>query len=31
MIVTGYFNAQDLKNLPEFLLINNAAQPGEYG
>jgi 5'-nucleotidase len=28
--VTGYFNGQDLKNLLEFLLIDNAAHPGEY-
>jgi 5'-nucleotidase/UDP-sugar diphosphatase len=29
-LVTGYFNGQDLKNLLEFLLIDNAAHPGEY-
>jgi len=29
-MVTGYFNGQDLKNLLEFLLIDNAAHPGEY-
>ncbi len=29
-LVTGYFNAQDLKNLLEFLLIDNPAHPGEY-
>jgi len=29
-LVTGYFTGQDLKNLLEFLLIDNAAHPGEY-
>ena len=29
-LVTGYFNGLDLKNLLEFLLIDNAAHPGEY-
>jgi 5'-nucleotidase/UDP-sugar diphosphatase len=29
-LVTGYFNGQDLKNLLEFFLIDNAAHPGEY-
>ena len=29
-LVTGYFNGQDLKNLLEFLLVDNAAHPGEY-
>jgi 5'-nucleotidase/UDP-sugar diphosphatase len=29
-MVTGYFNGQDLKNMLEFLLIDNAAHPGEY-
>jgi len=28
-LVTGYFTGQDLKNLLEFLLIDNAAHPGE--
>jgi 5'-nucleotidase len=29
-LVTGYFTGQDLKNLLEFFLIDNAAHPGEY-
>jgi 5'-nucleotidase len=29
-MVTGYFTGQDLKNLLEFFLIDNAAHPGEY-
>jgi 5'-nucleotidase len=29
-LVTGYFTGQDLKNLLEFLLVDNAAHPGEY-
>ena len=29
-LVTGYFTGQDLKNILEFLLIDNAAHPGEY-
>jgi len=29
-LVTGYFTGKDLKNLLEFLLIDNAAHPGEY-
>jgi len=29
-LVTGYFTGHDLKNLLEFLLIDNAAHPGEY-
>ena len=29
-LVTGYFTGQDLKNLLEFLLIDNPAHPGEY-
>jgi 5'-nucleotidase len=29
-LVTGYFTGQELKNLLEFLLIDNAAHPGEY-
>jgi 5'-nucleotidase/UDP-sugar diphosphatase len=29
-MVTGYFTGRDLKNLLEFLLIDNAAHPGEY-
>jgi 5'-nucleotidase len=29
-LVTGYFTGQDLKNLLEFLLIDNLAHPGEY-
>jgi len=29
-LVTGYFTGQDLKSLLEFLLIDNAAHPGEY-
>jgi 5'-nucleotidase len=29
-LVTGYFTGRDLKSLLEFLLIDNAAHPGEY-
>jgi len=29
-LVTGYFTGQDLKNLLEFLLVDNPAHPGEY-
>jgi 5'-nucleotidase len=29
-LVTGYFTGHELKNLLEFLLIDNAAHPGEY-
>jgi 5'-nucleotidase / UDP-sugar diphosphatase len=29
-LVTGYFTGLDLKNLLEFLLIDNPAHPGEY-
>jgi 5'-nucleotidase len=29
-LVTGYFTGKDLKNMLEFLLIDNAAHPGEY-
>ncbi len=29
-LVTGYFTGKDLKNLLEFMLIDNAAHPGEY-
>ncbi|MCP2501291.1 MAG: bifunctional metallophosphatase/5'-nucleotidase [Deltaproteobacteria bacterium] len=29
-LVTGYFTGQDLKTLLEFLLVDNAAHPGEY-
>ena len=29
-LVTGYFTGKDLKSLLEFLLIDNAAHPGEY-
>lgn len=29
-LVTGYFTGQDLKNVLEFLLIDNPAHPGEY-
>jgi 5'-nucleotidase / UDP-sugar diphosphatase len=29
-LVTGYFTGQDLKNLVEFLLVDNPAHPGEY-
>jgi 5'-nucleotidase len=29
-LVTGYFTGQELKNLLEFLLIDNPAHPGEY-
>jgi 5'-nucleotidase/UDP-sugar diphosphatase len=29
-LVTGWFTGQDLKNVLEFLLIDNAAHPGEY-
>jgi len=29
-LVTGYFTGQDLKNMLEFLLIDNPAHPGEY-
>lgn len=29
-LVTGYFTGKDLKNLLEFLLIDNTAHPGEY-
>jgi len=29
-LVTGYFTGKDLKNLLEFLLIDNPAHPGEY-
>jgi len=29
-LVTGYFTGKDLKNLLEFLLVDNAAHPGEY-
>jgi 5'-nucleotidase len=29
-LVTGYFTGQELKNLLEFLLVDNPAHPGEY-
>ena len=29
-LVTGYFNGRELKNMLEFLLIDNPAHPGEY-
>lgn len=29
-LVTGYFTGHDLKNLLEFLLVDNPAHPGEY-
>jgi 5'-nucleotidase len=29
-LVTGYFTGRDLKTILEFLLIDNAAHPGEY-
>jgi len=29
-LVTGYFTGRDLKNLLEFLLVDNPAHPGEY-
>ena len=29
-LVTGYFNGLELKNLLEFLLVDNPAHPGEY-
>ena len=29
-LVTGYFTGQELKNILEFLLIDNPAHPGEY-
>ena len=29
-LVTGYFNGRELKNLLEFLLVDNPAHPGEY-
>jgi 5'-nucleotidase len=29
-LVTGYFTGQDLKNLLEFLLVDNPTHPGEY-
>ena len=29
-LVTGYFNGQELKNMLEFLLVDNPAHPGEY-
>jgi 5'-nucleotidase len=28
--VTGYFTGQELKNILEFLLVDNPAHPGEY-
>ena len=28
--MTGYFTGQELKNLLEFLLVDNPAHPGEY-
>jgi 5'-nucleotidase len=29
-LVTGYFNGVELKNILEFLLVDNSAHPGEY-
>ena len=29
-LVTGYFTGQELKNMLEFLLVDNPAHPGEY-
>ena len=29
-LVTGYFTGQELKNVLEFLLVDNPAHPGEY-
>jgi 5'-nucleotidase len=29
-LVTGYFTGQELKNILEFLLVDNPAHPGEY-
>jgi len=29
-LVTGYFTGHDLKNMLEFLLVDNPAHPGEY-
>jgi 5'-nucleotidase len=29
-LVTGYFTGQDLKNLVEFLLVDNPTHPGEF-
>ena len=29
-LVTGYFNGQELKNILEFLLVDNPTHPGEY-
>src|ERR1039457_5478281 len=29
-LVTGYFTGQELKNLLEFFLVDNATHPGEY-
>ena len=29
-LVTGYFTGQELKNILEFFLVDNAAHPGEY-
>ncbi|MCY2965628.1 MAG: bifunctional UDP-sugar hydrolase/5'-nucleotidase [Planctomycetota bacterium] len=29
-LVTGYFTGQELKNMLEFMLIDNPAHPGEY-
>jgi len=29
-LVTGYFTGQELKNLLEFMLVDNPAHPGEY-
>jgi len=29
-LVTGYFTGQELRNLLEFLLVDNPAHPGEY-
>jgi 5'-nucleotidase len=29
-LVTGYFNGQDLKNLLEYMLVDNPTHPGEF-
>lgn len=29
-LVTGYFTGQEIKNILEFLLVDNPAHPGEY-